>query len=300
MSEGRGAAARADHQTPGRTFPTDMLTELFRNPLDPGYADAAERRASGPEVPAWRRQGAFALRMIVLLVTGLLLAVAYRHAIAAEPERARTQSGLVTEAQQARARADDLQRQADELRTQVDGLRAVALGGSSAELQALREREAATGLAPVAGDGAVVQLADAPGVVDQNTGKQQVPDNGLVLDVDLQEVVNGLWNAGAEAISINGERLTATSTIRTAGEAILVDFQPVTGPYVISAIGPDDLTDRFEKSGSAARMRGLANQYGLRFSVRDAEDMQLPAAGTDIPLRYARPESSPSPSGGGG
>ena len=283
----------------GRRFQTDMLTELFQNSLDPGYADAAERRASGIVVPAWRRRGAFGLRMVVLVATGFLLAVAYRHAIAAEPERARTQAGLVTEAQEARGRTDGLQRQADELREQVDGLRAAALGGSSAELQALREQEAATGLAPVAGDGAIVELADAPGVVDPTTGKQEVPDNGLVLDVDLQEVVNGLWNAGAEAISINGERLTATSTIRTAGEAILVDFRPVAGPYEVSAIGPDDLRERFERSTSAGRMRGLSSQYGLRFSVRDAEDIQLPAAGTDIPLRYARPESSPSPSGGG-
>jgi uncharacterized protein YlxW (UPF0749 family) len=238
--------------------------------------------------------------MIVLVATGFLLAVAYRHAMAAEPERARTQAGLVQQAQEARTRADDLQLQADRLRDQVDGLRAAALGGSSAELQALREQEAATGLAPVTGDGAVVQLADAPGVVDPTTGKQVMPDNGLVLDVDLQEVVNGLWNAGAEAIAINGERLTATSTIRTAGEAILVDFRPVTGPYEISAIGPADLREQFEKSSSAARMRGLASQYGLRFGIRDAEDLKLPAAGTDIPLRYARPESSPSPSGGGG
>jgi uncharacterized protein YlxW (UPF0749 family) len=296
VSKRNGAAV--SKQSGASKFQADMLTELFQNPLDPGYADAAERRARGAPAPAWRRQGAFGLRMIVLLATGFLLAVAYRHAVAAEPERARTQAGLVQEAQEARTRADDLQGQADQLRDQVDGLRAAALGGSSAELQALREQEAATGLAPVEGDGAVVHLADATGVVDPTTGKEVVPDNGLVLDVDLQEVVNGMWNAGAEAIAINDERLTATSTIRTAGEAILVDFRPVTGPYEISAIGPGNLRERFEKSTSAARMRGLASQYGLHYGIRNAADLRLPAAGTDIPLRYARPESSPSPSGG--
>jgi uncharacterized protein YlxW (UPF0749 family) len=299
VSERSGAAAAGPERS-GARFQVDMLTELFQNPLDPAYADAAARRASGPPAPAWRRRTAAWARLLALVVTGFLLAVAYRHAVAIEPERTRAQAGLVEEAQAAQERADDLQAQADLLRTQVDQMRAAALGGSSSELLALREREAATGLAPVTGDGAVVALGDAPAVVDPTTGKQTVPENGLVLDVDLQEVVNGLWKAGAEAVSINGERLTATSTIRTAGEAILVDFRPVTGPYEVSAIGPDDLSERYAGSDSAARIRALAGQYGLRFSVREAEDMVLPAASTDIPLRYARPESSPSPSGGGG
>ena len=48
-----------------------------------------------------------------------------------------------------------------------------------------------------------------------------------MLDRDLQVIVNGLWAAGAEAIAVNGQRLTACSAIRSAGEAILVDFRPL-------------------------------------------------------------------------
>ncbi|GAB3935599.1 hypothetical protein GCM10027614_10590 [Micromonospora vulcania] len=112
-------------------------------------------------------------------------------------------------------------------------------------------------------------------------------------------MANALWSAGAEAVSINGQRLTATSTIRSAGEAILVDFRPVTGPYEVSAIGPGALQRRFEDSRNAALMREVAQKTGLSFGVREAEDLTLPAA-PEPQLRYAKPSVSPSPSGSGG
>jgi uncharacterized protein YlxW (UPF0749 family) len=114
----------------------------------------------------------------------------------------------------------------------------------------------------------------------------------VVLDVDLQAVVNGLWAGGAEAVSINGQRLTATSTIRTAGAAVLVDFRPVTSPYEVAAIGPNDLDDRFNQSPTAANLRAVAEQYGLGLSVRAADDLTLPAA-TSATLRYAQPVKGP-------
>lgn len=52
-------------------------------------------------------------------------------------------------------------------------------------------------------------------------------------------IVNGLWQAGATDMAINGRRLTPTSAIRAAGEAILVNYRPMSPPYVVSAIGPD-------------------------------------------------------------
>ena len=58
-------------------------------------------------------------------------------------------------------------------------------------------------------------------------------DTGRVLDRDLQVMVNALWAAGAEAIAINGQRLTARSAIRYAGEAILLDFRPLVPPNVM-------------------------------------------------------------------
>jgi hypothetical protein len=86
-----------DGSTDRRRFAPDFLLELFSNPLDPGYADAAEaRRRHGPR-PRWLAAGAYGLRLVTLLVVGFLLAVAYREAVSAEPERSRAHAGLVQE-----------------------------------------------------------------------------------------------------------------------------------------------------------------------------------------------------------
>ena len=58
-----------------------------------------------------------------------------------------------------------------------------------------------------------------------------------MLAKDLQFVTNALWGSGAEAVSINGKRLTSTSAIRFAGSALIVDYRPLTRPYVITALG---------------------------------------------------------------
>src|SRR5262249_30853018 len=94
--------------------------------------------------------------------------------------------------------------------------------------------------------------------------------------------------------AINGQRLTSISTIRTAGSAVLVDFRPVTSPYDVSAIGPSNLVDGFNQSPAAATMRGLAQQYGLGFSVRTTSELTLPAAAGPS-LRYATVIPGPSP-----
>lgn len=276
-----------------RRYEPNFLLELFRYPLDPGYADAAAaRRERGPR-PVWARRTAFTVRMAALVAIGFLLAVAWRQVIAATPERTSAHDGLVAEVKNAQTRTDDLQARAEDLRRQVAAQRQAALGPDSDALRQIRQREAATGLGPVTGPGAVVTLSDAKAPIDPTTGKATTAEANRVLDLDLQAAVNGLWAAGAEAVSINGQRITATSTIRTAGSAVLVDFRPVTSPYEISAIGPRNLRSSFEHGAVAAELRRLAERYGLGLALRDADQISLPAA-TGPSLRYAQP----TPTGG--
>ncbi|MEU6020262.1 DUF881 domain-containing protein [Micromonospora sp. NPDC048871] len=280
-----------------RTFTPDFLTELFRNPLDAGYADAAAARARSGRAarPGWR-VGPVSLVVVVLL--GFLFAVAYRQTTAEEPGRAQARSGLVAQIKQRQADTDALSLRADQLREEVNRQREAALGGSRAAR--LRNLEASTGLGRVRGDGLVVRLADGPAGQDSLSGANVGPSQ--VLYSDLQGVANDLWGAGAEAIAINGQRLTATSTIRNAGQAILVDFRPVTGPYEVSAIGPGSMRRQYESSRSALTMRKVAQDTGLSFGVREVDDLTLPAA-PEPRLRYAEPAVSPSssssPSGDG-
>jgi uncharacterized protein YlxW (UPF0749 family) len=284
----------------GRSYAPDLLTELFRDPLEPGYAAAARRRRSEPTT-AWRRRAGRAASVVTLVALGFLLAVAYRQTVAAEPSRSAVRAGLVSQIKQREAENTALAAQAERLRAEVTRQRDAALSESAvAELRAL---EAATGLGRVRGDGVVVRVADAPPDEDAVTGAGGT-NLGRVLDRDLQDIANALWSAGAEAISINGQRLTATSTIRAAGEAILVDFKPVVGPYEVSAIGPGQLERRFSRSAAARLLRSVSEEYGMSFDVRRVDDLTLPAA-TEPQLRYATPavdptvSSSGSPSPGG-
>ncbi|MGB2570038.1 DUF881 domain-containing protein [Micromonospora citrea] len=292
MSTGPDSGGR-----PARVFTPDFLTELFRNPLDPGYADAAARRRESPPSPAgWRGASARAVSVLVIVVVGFLFAVAYRETLAEEPSRSQARAGLIAQIKQREAETDQMTARADRLREEVGRQRDAALSGSQAAR--LRNLEAGTGLGRVRGDGMVVRMVDAaPKEDDAVTGDSEAgPDR--VIYSDLQKVANDLWAAGAEAVAINGQRLTATSTIRSAGAAILVDFRPVTSPYEVTAIGPGSMRDKFEESRSAYLMRRVAKQTGLSFQVREAEGLTLPAA-PEPRLRYAQPSVSPVPSPSG-
>ncbi|MGR6319657.1 DUF881 domain-containing protein [Micromonospora soli] len=287
------APTREGREPAGRAYAPDFLTELFRNPLDPGYGDAAARRREVP-LSRWRRLLARPVSLVVIVVIGFLFAVAYRETMAEEPGRAKARAGLISEIKQREAETDRLTARADQLREEVSRQRDAALSGSQASR--LRNLEAGTGLGRVRGDGVVVRLADAAQDKDAVTGADAGPSR--VLYSDLQKVANALWAAGAEAVAVNGQRLTATSTIRSAGEAILVDYRPVTSPYEVTAIGPGSMRDRFEGSRAAGLMREVARTTGLSFGVKDAEGVTLPAA-PQPRLRYAEPSVSPSPSGSG-
>ncbi|MCM0676540.1 DUF881 domain-containing protein [Micromonospora phytophila] len=287
---------RDGRERPERVYAPDFLTELLRNPLDPGYGDAAARRRERPadSSSGWRQWPARSVSLVVVVVLGFLFAVAYRQTLEDEPGRSQARSGLVAQIKQRETETDRLSERADELRAEVARQREAALSGS--EAARLRNLEAGTGLGRVRGDGVVVRLADAPVNPDAMPGADVGPPR--VIYSDLQGVANDLWSSGAEAIAINGQRLTSMSTIRSAGQAILVDFRPVTGPYEVSAIGPDSMRDRYEDSRSALTMRKVAEDTGLSFAIREAEDLTLPAA-PEPRLRYAEPSASPTPSPSG-
>ncbi len=241
------------------------------------------------------RRGRLA-RTVVLLATGFLLAIAYQQTVAAKPETGKVRDGLVSDVQKSRKQADDLQRQADALRSQVAAERNAALAGAGVDADRLAALETAAGLAAVKGNGAAVRLSDAPEPVDPLTGQPTNTKNpGRVLDRDLQAVANELWHQGAEAIAINGERLTTTSAIRTAGSTILVDFRPVSQPYEVLAIGPKDLDKKFNSSTTGQLFAALASKYGMSVSVKRRSKITL-AAGPDPNLFYAKPLPSGSPS----
>jgi uncharacterized protein YlxW (UPF0749 family) len=127
----------------------------------------------------------------------------------------------------------------------------------------------ASGAAAVVGPGLVVTANDAPDAIPGA--------GGTIVDSDLQALVNGLWAAGAEAIALNGHRLTPMTAIRSAGQAITVDYRSLTPPYVVSAIGnPDTLPARFLETQGGQLWLGLRANFGIMFQTRTADRLELP------------------------
>ena len=281
-------------EQPKRVFAPDFLTELFRNPLDPGYADAAARKAVEGSPAGMRRWFTRGASLITLIALGFLFVVAYQQTIADEPARTKARAALLQQVQSRRDQTTQLQQQADKLSDDVAKLRERELGGAA--VAQLRDMEAATGLAPVKGDGAKIKLGDGPTPINPVTGERNTV--ARVKDTDLQLATNALWSLGAEAITINGQRLTATSTIRQAGEAVLVDLQPVGSPYEVIAIGPDDMAKDFRDGYAGKFFKELATRYGMSFAASDVHGVTLPAA-TELKLRVASTIPAPSTSSSG-
>jgi uncharacterized protein YlxW (UPF0749 family) len=282
-----------------RSLGASLLDQVLAETLDPAYAQAAAARQARNESAAarpgwWHRSRGQLLVALTLLIAGLLTSVAYSEAAAGAQGREQARQGLRDDIAAQSDTADDLSAQLDQLtreaaRTRQDALAASEVGQRA--LDRLSQAEQAAAVVAVSGPGLRVTLGNAPPAADSDPvgGSGEVAGAGIVQDGDLQLLVNGLWAAGAEAISIDGQRIGATTAIRQAGQAILVDLHPVTNPYEVSAIGDrDDLARRFVSTPEAISLAGLTKNYGVVFEYAKADRLKVPA-GTAAELRSAQP-----------
>ena len=226
-----------------------------------------------------------------LLGLGFLIAAQ----LAAEGPRVRyttqERSPLVETATQLQQRQDELKARILELRSNIQS--SEQAGQGSAELvrqlnDDLEQARIAAGLIPLTGTGIVLQLEDS--VEPVAPGADQA--DYLVGARDLRSVVEELWAAGAEAIAVNGERITPTTAIIDVGPSILVNAAYLAGPYQVTALGPEDLYPRLGASaGFVDLIRTRAQGFGIRVSIAEPETVDIPAFAGTVTLRYARPES---------
>jgi uncharacterized protein YlxW (UPF0749 family) len=236
-----------------------------------------------------------------LVMIGLLLATAALQVRDRAPAAAQARDALTGEIDQRTATADRLEVDLQELRASVAAAREDALGLTStgSELAATLARlEAVTGAGAVQGPGLVVHLedaadADAEGGTDPRAGESST--EGRVTDRDLQTIVNEIWAAGAEAVAINGQRLTSLSAIRSAGEAILVDFRPLSPPYDLIAVGDSDTMQSRLIDGFGGSYLQVLRNYGIDYTVKTRDSVRLPAA-AGLPVRYATVPGQPGES----
>ena len=249
-----------------------LLTLITQQALDEDYLVAAERRAAGaPRPPRGRPRRVAA---VVIAAFGVLVSTAFvqtsRDADAQDAGRATLIDRLETERD---VLARQQQRVAD-LRAGNLDLEAGLGDLADTEQEALvrnRRLQVRTGFLRVAGQGVRVTVTDRPGADPVQ----------LVQDSDLALLVNGLWEAGAEAIAVNGQRLTSRSAIRTSGQAIEVNERGIAGPYVVEAIGDTrTLSGRLFDTTSGLVFAGKAEFYGFTYDVENDPQLSLPAGPT--------------------
>jgi uncharacterized protein YlxW (UPF0749 family) len=263
-----------------------LLTTMLQRPLDAGYAAAADRReAQGrPRSTSLRSP----LLVVATVLIGLVVGVASYNLTSADKPRSAARTELIGQIQDRRAQVDALTAQAGALQGELSALEAEQ-PGSDALTTRTRELATAVGAVPLQGPGFTVTLDDAPGSgADEDTEGVDEAEQGRVLAKDLQYVTNALWQSGAEAVSINDKRLTATSAIRFAGSALVVDYRPLTRPYVITALGdPKRFPAAFADGAGGTYLSTLRSTFGIRVDTDVSDDLTVPAA-VGLTTRYAR------------
>lgn len=250
----------------------ELLNSILRDSVDPAY-----RRVSRAE-PAPRAWHAW-LSLIACLIAGFMITVSSIHNSTASPALADERAALIR-------RIEDETRASGQLRTEVGLLQEEIqqLGESkvgSDPSVAAREQalSMAAGTVSVTGPGLLITITDAP----------QAGSKGMVIDQDLRQVVNGLWSSGAEAIAINGHRITSRTAIRQAGSAITVNYRSLSAPYRIEAIGDQrDLPARFSSSAGGVWLNYLKNNFGIGNQLQPTRSLRL-AADQTLSLNEAQP-----------
>lgn len=155
--------------------------------------------------------------------------------------------------------------------------------GASQRQAALDSAMLVAGMRAIQGPGLRVVLDDSVFEAAPN-----ISVNDLVVhSQDVQAVANALWRAGAEAISINGQRLVSTSAVLCVGNTLLLNGSVHSPPYVFSAVGA--VRDRFDTDPLVEQLRDATRLFGLRFDVQRQADLEVPPYRGGLNLRYARP-----------
>ncbi len=254
----------------------DLLLQILRQPVDPDYA-AVAARGSRPSRRHW-------VLGLVAVVIGVMFAVAAVQTTRTAPALQSERAELVGRVQAAEAQQDALRLRATTLAEEVTTLRAAALGGDATAQRLEREINLlgpVAGTVAVTGPGIVVVVDDAAEPAEDGTPADQV------LDLDLQILANGLWRAGAEAVAVNGHRLSSLTAIRGAGDAITVDYRSLNRPYRVEAIGdPRTLPAALAESPAGAWWHDLEQNRAMRYEVGEVRALTL-GADPGITLRWA-------------
>lgn len=293
-----GTPTASDEPDAGRRLPehvtTPLLTLITTRSMDEDYAHVAQKRAVAGDAPprAVRPHWSSFLAIAALGVMAAVVAVQTdREAPANELSRAALVQQIDNRSDDVRALQADVARltrfnaavASNSTRTQTD------LGDVETRV---RRAELTTGFSSVHGPGVRITVDNRPG--DEVDGE--------VLDEDLATLVDGLFEAGAEAVAINDQRINALGGIRNTNRAVHVNGRPVNAPYTVSAIGdPRTLQARLVETYQGQQWFGRVNNFGFVYEAENVDDIRLPAAPErvlrDVIELDAEPDGGPAQEG---
>lgn len=129
------------------------------------------------------------------------------------------------------------------------------------------------GLTDLEGKGIELTIKDDPNITTENIGVLDDISNHIVHEQDLRAIVNELKNAGAEAISINDQRITTNTSINCIGNVIKIDDEKISSPFVIKAIGfPERMESALNRGGGYL---DIVDDYGIVISLKKLEKVKI-------------------------
>lgn len=154
---------------------------------------------------------------------------------------------------------------------------------SSEKEEEIRLNNNLLGITNLVGQGIEMTIQDDPNATRENIGKLDDISLHIVHDADLRAIVNELKNAGAEAISINGQRLVNTTAITCIGNVIKVNDERITSPFTIKAIGlPESLAGINRPGGYIERLK----EKGIVVNIKKSNKIEIPKYTGAISSKY--------------
>jgi len=250
---------------------------------------AVRRRPTSPRA-TWAFTIAAALGVIGFVGAAQWNSSVERQAFTSSAQQVLADQVLQLEEEQQQLRADIADAEAEVQRIQEESTSSSAtLAALNAQLEQAR---LAVGLTAVSGPGVVVEISDSNRVVPPGEN----PASYIVLVDDLRDIVTALWASDAEAITIDGERLVASSSIYGVGASVLVNTSFLSPPFRIEAIGDEELLDRFQSHAAfTGRVAQRIEFFGLEFAVAPSDGLELPAFVGTTRFRWGVPVTEVAP-----
>ena len=242
-------------------------------------------------IPTWQ-----VTLFVALVALGFLIAAQARSEAPRVRYTTQERAPLVETVLALQAQQDALKQQILDLRTRITAAEEGSVG-STQQVRDLKDAllaaRVAAGIVALEGPGIVLQLQDSQVPVPPGASTADYRVNAR----DLRTVVEQLWLAGAEAISVNGERIVPTAAIVDIGGSVLVNSAYLSPPYQVAAIGPADLYDTLAASpGFVDLVRSRVDPFGIQVSFGQPSTVTVPAYAGSVTLRNARPPApSPTP-----